>query len=121
MTTRDLAEKIYQDLNKNGAGLGNASIGIINQTLESHPSPVVIDKRELLLAFYQHLLNNDPFPIQQSAKHREVDRFLSANNCALSGINPSEICEVKGHQVTYGDYYGEIICERCGKKEFEEM
>jgi hypothetical protein len=43
--------------------------------------PVVSHRRELLLAFYQHLLDNDPFPIHSSAKHREVDRFLKANNC----------------------------------------
>ena len=42
MTTRDLAEKIYEGLNKRGAGLGNASIGIINQTLESYPTPVFV-------------------------------------------------------------------------------
>jgi hypothetical protein len=41
----------------------------------------VSHRRELLLAFYQHLLDNDPFPIHSSAKHREVDRFLKANNC----------------------------------------
>jgi len=121
MTTRDLAEKIYEGLNKRGAGLGNASIGIINQTLESYPSLVVVDKKELLLNFYQHLLDNDPFPIQQSAKHREVDRFLNANNCAQSSASLSEICEIKKHQWTYGNHYGEIICERCGKLDFEEM
>ena len=36
MTNRDLAEKIYEDLNKKGADLGNASIGIIRKTLDDN-------------------------------------------------------------------------------------
>ena len=36
MTNRDLAEKIYEDLNKRGADLGNASIGIIHKTLDDN-------------------------------------------------------------------------------------
>ena len=36
MTNRDLAEKIYEDLNKRGADLGNASIGIIRKTLDDN-------------------------------------------------------------------------------------
>jgi hypothetical protein len=36
MTNRDLAEKIYKDLNKRGADLGNASIGIISKTLDEN-------------------------------------------------------------------------------------
>lgn len=36
MTNRDLAEKIYKDLNKRGADLGNASIGIICKTLDDN-------------------------------------------------------------------------------------
>lgn len=34
MTNREIAEKIYADLNKRGAGLGNASIGIITNSLD---------------------------------------------------------------------------------------
>jgi hypothetical protein len=41
----------------------------------------VSHQRELLLAFYQHLLDNDPLPIDPCSKEREVDRFLKANNC----------------------------------------
>ena len=36
MKNRELTEKIYNDLNKRGAGLGNASIGIIKKTLNEH-------------------------------------------------------------------------------------
>ena len=36
MTNRDLAEKIYEDLNKRGADLGNASIGIIRKTFDDN-------------------------------------------------------------------------------------
>ena len=36
MTNRDLAEKVYEDLNKRGADLGNASIGIIRKTLDDN-------------------------------------------------------------------------------------
>lgn len=36
MTNRDLAERIYNDLNKRGADLGNASIGIIRKTLDDN-------------------------------------------------------------------------------------
>ena len=45
----------------------------------------------------------------------------SKSDDVLSNISRSEICERKGHQWTYGNYYGEIICERCEKVEFEQM
>ena len=32
--------------------------------------------RDLLLEFYQHLIDNDPLPINTFSKHREVDRFI---------------------------------------------
>ena len=35
MTNWEIAERIYEDLNKKGAGLGNASIPIIVSTLET--------------------------------------------------------------------------------------
>ncbi len=54
---------------------------VINDLKQALRIPIVSHRRELLLAFYQHLLDNDPFPIHSSAKHREVDRFLKANNC----------------------------------------
>jgi hypothetical protein len=41
----------------------------------------VNNRREVLLTFYQHLIDNDPFPINSFSKEREVDRFLKANNC----------------------------------------
>ena len=34
MINREIAEKIHEDLNKRGAGLGNASIEIISETLD---------------------------------------------------------------------------------------
>lgn len=40
----------------------------------------VVNRRELLLAFYQHLVENNPFSINSFSKEREVDRFLKANN-----------------------------------------
>ena len=51
MTNRDLAEKIYEDLNKRGADLGNASIGIIRKTLDDNgvkncSIPDVVHQRE---------------------------------------------------------------------------
>lgn len=53
MTNRDLAEKIYEDLNKRGAELGNASIGIIRKTLDDNgvkncSIPYVVGRSEQL-------------------------------------------------------------------------
>lgn len=56
----------------------NAITEVVKNNVDLHN---VSNRRELLLVFYQHLIDNDPFPIHSSAKHREVDRFLKANNC----------------------------------------
>jgi len=56
MTNRDLAEKIYEDLNKRGADLGNASVGIIHKTLDDNgvkncSTPLVSNNEVALKAF----------------------------------------------------------------------
>lgn len=53
MTNGDLAEKIYEDLKKKGAGIGNASIGIIRKTLDDNgvgkrSTPIVAEQSERL-------------------------------------------------------------------------
>ena len=76
-----LAEEILDQLE--GAQKDNyvqSTENVINDLKQALRIPVISHRRELLLAFYQHLLNNDPFPIHSSAKHREVDRFLKAHN-----------------------------------------
>ena len=54
---------------------------VINDLKQALRIPVVRYRRGLLLAFYQHLIDNEPFPINSFSKEREVDRFLKANNC----------------------------------------
>lgn len=44
METFKIAEKIYEDLNKKGAGLGNVSIGIIQKSIED----MIVNKTVLL-------------------------------------------------------------------------
>ena len=44
METFKIAEKIYEDLNKKGAGLGNASIVIIQKSIDE----MVVNKTVLL-------------------------------------------------------------------------
>lgn len=36
MKSKDLAERVYEDLNEKGGGLGNASIWIIKKTLDNN-------------------------------------------------------------------------------------
>jgi hypothetical protein len=84
MTNRKIAEVIYEDLNKRGANLGNAAIGIICKTLDemqvkNHFIPDDSDRRKLLIDFcskveetldeYRHLAPSEEF----------IDKYLNGN------------------------------------------
>lgn len=73
MKNKDLAKKIYSDLNKRGAELGNASITIIKKTLDKELS---VDSK-VLIDFLQWYLKGD------SIKHESVkelaNRYVKEN------------------------------------------
>ena len=75
MKNRDLAEKIYEDLNKRGAGIGNASIGIIKKTLDEQLRlHIVSQQRELLLAFAEYMDSENDIFVPSWA----VDNYLNS-------------------------------------------
>jgi hypothetical protein len=81
MTNRDLAEKIYEDLNKRGADLGNASIGIIRKTLDDNgvkncSIPDVVNQRELLLAWEKHSYGSE-WSMHKYQIVPSIDEYLS--------------------------------------------
>ena len=79
---RNLAEEILDQLKGAQADqYVQSTENVINDLNQALHIPFVSQRRELLLAFYQHLIDNDPFPINSFSKEREVDRFLKANNC----------------------------------------
>ena len=47
----------------------------LKKAIESKPT----NNKNLLLDFYEHLCKNDPLPINESSKEREVERFLKNN------------------------------------------
>lgn len=86
MKNRDIAEKIYEDLNKRGAGLGNASISIIESSLdnldktENTPNDLTDDKLEIYSP-----IDNDFYEVDS---FEDAEKFIKENYIEDGDIHP---------------------------------